>query len=121
MTPAPSALTPELREQLARKLRAAVALARSRAIERSYGWSTFDLGPWRVSVRARGGRLGHPVQIMATARRPLRRADIEAIAEMAGFRYFSTDEFPGNQHLIMEARLATVKPHDRRAGAQASA
>ena len=121
MTPAPPALTPELRKQLTRKLRAAVALARSRAIERNYGWSTFDLGPWRVSVRALSGRLGHPVQIMATARRPLRRADIEAIAEMAGFRYFSTDEFPGNQHLITEARLATVKPHDRRAGAQASA
>jgi len=121
MTPASPALAPEAREQLSRKLRAAVALARSRAIERNYGWSSFDLGPWRVSVRALRGRLGHPAQVLATARRPLRRADIEAIAELAGFRYFSTDELPGNQHLITEARLATAKPHHRRAGAQASA
>jgi len=121
-----SALTPEARAEIERELQATITLAREKARRRRFDWHTLDLGRYRVALRVQR-RLTWPLQILLTAKQPLTPADVEALASLAGIRYFSTDHFPGNQMLITEHRLkpeahrATVQPDNRPAGATPSA
>jgi len=121
-----SALTPEARAEVARELRATITLAREKARRRRFDWHTLDLGRYRVALRVQR-RLTWPLQLLVTGKQPLTPADLEALAGMAGIRFFSTDHLPGNQALITEHRLkpearrATAKPHHRPAGATPSA
>ncbi len=122
-----SALTPEARAEIERELQATITLAREKARRRRFDWHTLDLERYRVAMRVQHRRLGWPLQILLTAKQPLTTADVEALVEMAGIRFFSTDHLPGNQILITEHRLkpearrATAQPHNRPAGATPSA
>ncbi|WP_457638417.1 hypothetical protein [Oceanithermus sp.] len=109
-----STLAPEARAEFERELRSTIVLARERARRRRYDWHTLDLGPYRVALRVQRHRLGWPLELLVAARHPIPRDDVETLAEMAGMRYTKTDDFPGNQVLITEVRLAReAEPNNR--------
>ncbi len=109
-----SSLTPEARAEIERELQAAITLAREKARRRRFDWLTLNLGRYRVALRVQRRRLGWPLELMVAARHPIPASDIETLTDMAGMRHFKIDDFPGNQVLITEVRLAReAEPHNR--------
>jgi hypothetical protein len=97
-------LDEETQKAVAARLQAAAGVAWEATRRRRTRWIVEDLGPYRVALRAkrRPGRPGFWLQMLVTGRRPVSKAEAEALAKLAGIKTPILDEFP-NQWFIEEA------------------